>query len=241
MICIRNSFILPAVVFLGLVYLLLSTLLPSSEDSIDNDRFVTPSEIVIQNNADDYPNKGLHWSKRAESHPVESYAPIPSGQAKSIPRIQHRFPPETSWYYKERVKKQKAVKKVFKRAWDSYKKHAWMQDEVTPVSGKFRNGFSGWAATLVDSLDALVIMGMEDEFQQALKAIERIDFTTTAADEINVFETMIRYVGGFLGAYDLTNGKYPILLQKATRLADMMYCSFDTPNRMPQSRWEWTK
>ena len=130
---------------------------------------------------------------------------------------------------------------AFQRAWDSYKKYAWMQDEVAPITGRYKNGYNGWAATLVDSLDALVILGLEDEFQEVLRAVERIDFTTTAADEINVFETVIRYVGGFLGAYDLTNGTYPILLEKATQIADIMYCAFDTPNRMPQLKWEWTK
>lgn len=80
-------------------------------------------------------------------------------------------------------------------------------------------------------------MGMNDEFREALNAINEIDFSTCALEELNVFETTIRYLGGFLSAYDLTKGKYPILLQKATELGDMLYKSFDTPNRLPIVRW----
>ena len=60
---------------------------------------------------------------------------------------------------------------------------------------------------------------------------------TTEADIINVFETTIRYLGGFLGAYDLSDGKYPILLEKAKELGEVLYNSFDTPNRLPITRW----
>ena len=243
MLCIRKSFILPALLFLALVYLLLTTLLPTTKANSANfnGAFEPASEVIVKENPADIPNAGVHWQKRPDSHPVGSYGSLPTGPTKPIPRIQHRFGTESWFRRRERVKRQKAVKKVFKRAWKSYKDHAWLQDELTPLTGSYKNEFSGWAATLVDSLDSLLIMDMDDEFQEAVKAIERIDFTTTKADEINVFETMIRYVGGFLGAYDLTGGKYPILLQKAVQLADMLYCAFDTPNRMPQSRWEWTR
>ncbi|TID26004.1 class I alpha-mannosidase protein [Venturia nashicola] len=80
-------------------------------------------------------------------------------------------------------------------------------------------------------------MGLHDEFQAAVKAIEVIDFSACALDDINVFETTIRYLGGFLAAYDLTGGQYPVLLQKAGEIGDMLYVAFDTPNRMPITRW----
>lgn len=139
------------------------------------------------------------------------------------------------------MKRQKAVKKAFKHAWKGYKQHAWLHDELSPISGDNRQTFAGWAATLVDSLDSLLIMGMTDEFEKALPALERIDFTTTNAMQINVFETNIRYLGGLMAAHDLTDGKYPILLQKAIEVGDFLYTAFDTRNRMPQSRWEWTR
>jgi mannosyl-oligosaccharide alpha-1,2-mannosidase len=87
-------------------------------------------------------------------------------------------------------------------------------------------------------LDTLWIMEMYSEFEEAVKALKYIDFSTCALDEINVFETTIRYLGGFLSAYDLSDGKYPILLQKAKELGNMLYKAFDTPNRMPITRWK---
>jgi mannosyl-oligosaccharide alpha-1,2-mannosidase len=80
-------------------------------------------------------------------------------------------------------------------------------------------------------------MGLHDDFHDAVEAIEKIDFSTCALQELNVFETTIRYLGGFLSAYDLSGGKYPMLLQKATEMGDMLYKAFDTPNRMPITRW----
>jgi len=81
-------------------------------------------------------------------------------------------------------------------------------------------------------------MGLHDDFQEAVDAIKDIDFSTCALDLLNVFETTIRYLGGFLSAYDLSRGKYPILLQKAREMGDMLYKAFDTPNRMPVTRWD---
>lgn len=82
------------------------------------------------------------------------------------------------------------------------------------------------------------MMGFYAEFEEAVHAIEKIDFTTCTLNEINVFETTIRYLGGFLGAYDISEGKYPVLLRKAIEVGEMLYAAFDTPNRMPITRWK---
>lgn len=139
------------------------------------------------------------------------------------------------------MKKQKAVKEAFLHAWNGYKDHAWLRDEVSPKSGGYEDPFSGWGATLVDSLDALVIMGLDDELELALEALDQIDFTTTHSRSVNVFEVIIRYMGGFLAAHDLTKGKHPVLLKKAVELGEMIFNAFDTHNRMPQMRWDWAR
>jgi mannosyl-oligosaccharide alpha-1,2-mannosidase len=87
-------------------------------------------------------------------------------------------------------------------------------------------------------VDTLWIMGLHSEFENAVNALSAIDFSTCSLDELNVFETTIRYLGGFLSAYDISRGKYPILLQKAGEMGDMLYHAFDTPNRMPITRWD---
>jgi mannosyl-oligosaccharide alpha-1,2-mannosidase len=114
-----------------------------------------------------------------------------------------------------------------------------MHDEVMPITKGNRNHFGGWGATLIDALDTLWIMDMEKDFAIATAALEKIDFTTTPLDVLNLFETTIRYLGGLLAAHDLSKGKYPILMSKALQLGDMLYMAFDTPNRMPVTRWYW--
>jgi len=80
-------------------------------------------------------------------------------------------------------------------------------------------------------------MDMTEDFEEALGALDKIDFTTCSLDTLNVFETTIRYLGGFLAAYDLSEGKYPSLLDKAKELGEMLYVAFDTPNHFPMTRW----
>ncbi|KAI9669567.1 MAG: hypothetical protein M1817_004610 [Caeruleum heppii] len=185
------------------------------------------------------PDPGLHWSKQPEQYPVPSYITLPSGQPERIPRIQHAFTSEDREAGIIREERLQAVKESFKHAWKGYKENAWLKDEVGPISGDYHNTFGGWAATLVDTLDTLWIMDLKDDFGEAVEAIAKIDFTTTDEDTINVFETTIRYLGGLLGAYDLSGGDYPILLKKAKEIGEILYCAFDTPNRMPVTRWNW--
>lgn len=78
---------------------------------------------------------------------------------------------------------------------------------------------------------------MKKEFEEGVNAMSRIDFSpgTATQDIINVYETNSRHLGGLLGAYDLSGDKR--LLDKAIEVADMIYAAFDTPNRMPLTRW----
>ncbi|KAK5085853.1 hypothetical protein LTR05_005142 [Lithohypha guttulata] len=176
---------------------------------------------------------------RPERHPVTSLAQLPSGPAKQLPRIQHVFDSETEAQRNERLERLATIKHAFDHSWQGYKKFAWKQDEVAPLSGIYRNPFGGWGASLVDAMGTLWIMGLKEEFELCTEAIRDIDFTTNTEEYINVFETTIRYLGGFLSAYDLSDHKYPIILEKAVELANILYITFDTPNRLPVTRWYW--
>jgi mannosyl-oligosaccharide alpha-1,2-mannosidase len=182
-----------------------------------------------------------HWSKLPDQYPVSTLIRLPTGSPKKIPKVQATQPSENDAQKKERQGRREAVKDAFTHSWVGYKNHAWLKDELTPITGKSKNTFGGWAATLVDSLDSLWILGMKADFELAVGAIEEIDFTTTDSREINVFETTIRYLGGFLAAYDISGAKYPALLSKAVEVGELLMCCFDTPNRMPISRWNWKK
>lgn len=176
------------------------------------------------------------WSKAHQFFPPPSYTPLPKGRPKKLPRVQHE-----SFDAKSRPgininkdlleKRRKAVRHVFLRSWNSYKDQAWLWDELRPVTGGGKNTFGGWAATLVDALDTLWIMGLHAEFYEATAAAVAMDYGNTTDTAANMFETTIRHLGGLLAAYDLSGE--PALLDKAKELGDMLYMGFDTPNRMP--------
>ncbi|KHJ30855.1 putative class i alpha-mannosidase protein [Erysiphe necator] len=184
-------------------------------------------------------NNKINWSTIPLKYPVTSYIPLPKGQPKKIPKVQASAPQETTEQRDERIRRKELVRESFNHSWNGYKQYAWLHDEVGPLSGKEKDPFGGWAATLVDSLDTLWIMGMKDEFENAVLAATSIDFSTSQDGQINVFETTIRYLGGFLAAYDISGEKYESLLTKAKEIGELLIRSFDTPNRMPVARWNW--
>lgn len=181
------------------------------------------------------------WAKLPDRYPVSKLARLPTGSPKTIPKVQTTQPAEDAAQKKERLQRRDAVKESFTHSWEGYKNHAWLKDELSPISGESKSTFGGWAATLVDSLDSLWILGMKADFELAVGTINEIDFSTTDTREVNVFETTIRYLGGFLAAHDISGEKYPLLLKKAVEVGELLMCSFDTPNRMPIPRWNWKK
>jgi mannosyl-oligosaccharide alpha-1,2-mannosidase len=186
----------------------------------------------------------IHWKKPKEWFPVpeQELIMLPTGTPKRIPTIQFAFSKESPAEKEKREQRLAKVKEETQRAWSGYKKYAWTHDELRPVSKKSKDPFCGWAATLVDSLDTLWIMGLKEEFEEAVEAVKDIDFTTTPyRDDIPVFETIIRYLGGLIGAYDVTGNdpKYKSLLNKAVELAEILMSVFDTPNRMPILYYHW--
>lgn len=182
-----------------------------------------------------------HWRMPQEHFPLPpaSIIPLPTGKPRQIPNIQHTFTDESSNSRIDRERKLTTIKDAFTRSWEGYKQHAWLQDELSPVTGKSRNPFCGWAATLVDSLDTLWILGMKAEFEEAANAVKQIDFTTSIRNDIPLFETTIRYLGGLIAAYDLSEGRYKVLLDKSIELAEVLMGAFDTPNRMPVTYYQW--
>lgn len=169
------------------------------------------------------------WTNVRQFHPVVSHSQLPQGKPKKLPQVQHDFSsnPTTTLSESRRL----AIRDAFQRSWTAYKSQAWLYDELRPVSGGGRNTFGGWAATLVDALDTMWIMGLYAEFYEAAAAAAQIDWGNTTESAANMFETTIRHLGGLLSAYDLSGE--PALLDKARELGEMLYLGFDTPNRFP--------
>lgn len=129
------------------------------------------------------------------------------------------------------------VKRAFLHAWGGYKSKAWGHDEVRPVTGHSSNGFNGWGATIVDSLSTLLLLNLTEEYSLARTHVRQIDFTTISGEKsvygqlkdsrtVPVFETIIRYLGGLLSAYDLSGGD-PLMLERAEDLAGWLIGAFE--------------
>ncbi|WYZ44953.1 hypothetical protein EsH8_VIII_000269 [Colletotrichum jinshuiense] len=172
------------------------------------------------------------WSAVEPKYPPQTpLTPVPAGRRGALPRVQHRFPAEPAAAARLREARRGEVRRLFQMNWRSYKKFAWLKDALNPVSATAKDQFSGWAATLVDSLDTLWIMGLRDEFDEAVAAVAAIDFGSSTSDRVNTFETNIRYLGGLMAAYDLSGRR--VLLDKAVELGNLLYAAFDTEHRMP--------
>jgi len=140
------------------------------------------------------------------------------------------FPPEI-----DATANQDTIKQIFTDSYAVYKKYAFTHDEVAPISETSIDDYDGWAATIIDSLDTMLIMGLEDGlFLEAIAAVSAIDFTKAKTSDLaSVFESTIRHVGGMLSAYELSHGKYPILVEKATQLADQLAFAWVGKNVIP--------
>lgn len=79
--------------------------------------------------------------------------------------------------------------------------------------------------TMLDSLDTLWVMGLSQEFDEAKRWVqEKLSFKN--ANEVSVFETTIRALGGLLGAYTLSQER--VFLDRARELADYLLPAFET-------------
>ncbi|CAM9853566.1 unnamed protein product [Ascophyllum nodosum] len=106
----------------------------------------------------------------------------------------------------ERLQLKEEIREMFHHGYDGYMKHAFPGGELLPLSCQ-----SGELhlvklplVTLVDSLDALAIMGNASEFRRAVRLVsEGLD--VTADVDVSVFETNIRLLGGLLSAHLLAS------------------------------------
>ncbi|GAA5814581.1 hypothetical protein MFLAVUS_008080 [Mucor flavus] len=128
--------------------------------------------------------------------------------------------------------KQQYIKDAFVFSWKGYRNYSWGYDENRPVSNSPRDTRNGWGATIVDGLDSLYIMGLHKDFKEAKEFVSRINWDVIKDDEpVQLFETVIRYVGGLLSAYDLSHEK--VFIHKAVELVEKLLPAFDTPTGIP--------
>ncbi|KAL4285021.1 hypothetical protein GQ457_16G029450 [Hibiscus cannabinus] len=133
------------------------------------------------------------------------------------------------------------VREMFYHAFDGYMEHAFPLDELRPLSCEGEDTLGGYALTLIDSLDTLVLLGDRERFTSSVEWIGknlRFDINKT----VSIFETSIRILGGLLSAHliasDYATGmRIPSydnqLLDLAEDLARRLLPAFDTPTGIP--------
>ncbi|KAG2122568.1 glycoside hydrolase family 47 protein [Suillus clintonianus] len=131
--------------------------------------------------------------------------------------------------------KREAVVEAFKHAWHAYEKDAMGDDEYHPIShtGSNLTEAGGIGYTVVDSIDTMIIMGLEEEYQRARTWVaDKLSFERDG--NFNTFETTIRVLGGLLAAYHLS-GQDPVFLEKAHELGSRILPVFETESGLPLS------
>ena len=123
------------------------------------------------------------------------------------------------------------VKAEFLHAWNGYKKNAWGHDDLKPLSKTHHDWYpEPLLMTAVDSLDTMIIMGLDDEATATKQYI--IDNLSFDKDiEVQNFEITIRLLGGLLTNYQLTGDKR--LLNLAEDLGNRLLPVFNSPSGMP--------
>lgn len=146
---------------------------------------------------------------------------------------------ETSQTYENSELRQRRnkVKEMMKHGWDNYVKYAWGKNELKPVSKRDHSGSvfgsASMGATIVDSLDTLLIMGLHDEYKLGRDWVANNFTLENVKIDISVFETNIRFIGGFLTCYAMTGDT--IFRDKAEYTAKKLLPAFQTPTGIPYS------
>ncbi|KAH9416604.1 Endoplasmic reticulum mannosyl-oligosaccharide 1,2-alpha-mannosidase [Dermatophagoides pteronyssinus] len=128
---------------------------------------------------------------------------------------------------KKQNEQQKLIQEAIQHSWNGYRKYAWGKDMLKPITQKGSNWF-GIGLTILDSLDTLLIAGLNDEFKQGLEWVKN-DLTFDVNENVNCFETTIRALAGLMSAYHISKEK--ILLEKAIDLGDRLIHCFDSQSK----------
>lgn len=164
--------------------------------------------------------------------------------------ISSTFNPDQIHTASKWISRQGKVKEAFIHAWTGYKNYAMGYDELMPLSKKGIDGLGGLGATILDSLDTAMVMGIDDIVSEAGTWIENnlVERINTKG-QVNLFETTIRVLGGLLSAYHLrgnelvagipfnqTGVKPEVYLEVAKALADRLLSAFtSSPTSVPYS------
>ena len=195
---------------------IISTLIPKDievKQSLDN--FLTSIDQFFDIEQPLFINNSFEDSSQENQHQKEIYG-------RTLPIL------------KPDKEKQDEIVRSFLFAYQAYKKYAWGFDFLLPQTKEGENVFSG-GLTITDSLDTMLIMGLNDEFKEAREWVEK---KFTMEGEYSVFETVIRHLGSFLSTYQLTGDD--LFLEKAKYVADTLMPVFETSTGLFETYFQTT-
>ena len=134
----------------------------------------------------------------------------------------------------DRAELSEQVKLEFLHAWDGYRQYAWGHDALLPLSKGYRDWHDqSLLMTPLDAFDTMLLLGLDDEAADAKALIlERLSFDHDFS--IQVFEIVIRTLGGLISAYQMDGDQR--FLDLAVDLADRLLPAFESMTGMPYGR-----
>jgi ER degradation enhancer, mannosidase alpha-like 2 len=125
----------------------------------------------------------------------------------------------------------KRIRQEFLHAWSGYKQYAWGHDELRPLSKSYRDWYPvPLYMTPVDSLDTMIIMGLQEEADSTREFIAK-HLTFNCDIYVKNFEIAIRMLGGLLSSYLLSGDKR--LLELSEDLGNRLLPVFNSRTGMP--------
>jgi mannosidase alpha-like ER degradation enhancer 2 len=123
------------------------------------------------------------------------------------------------------------VRAAFLHAWNGYATNAAGHDALRPISGEPHDWYAvSLYMTPVDAYDTMLLMGLDDAAAEA-KAMVMDGLSFDVDIDVQVFEVVIRLLGGLLSAYQMDGDAR--WLDRAVDLADRLMPAFDSPTGMP--------
>jgi mannosidase alpha-like ER degradation enhancer 2 len=150
-----------------------------------------------------------------QQHSPHNNGDVESGRLKRTRRAASRKDDRTASLHgafpifpsSKRKKNIDLIKRMFWHGWDSYLQHGFPKGEVKPVScmGAEFDLVKLPALTLIDGLDMLLLMGNYTEFARSVERVRYLYSPSGFAvnQNVSVFETNIRVLGGLLSAHQL--------------------------------------
>jgi ER degradation enhancer, mannosidase alpha-like 2 len=138
---------------------------------------------------------------------------------------------QTTFTPEEKARLAGRVREEFVHSWNGYKKYAWGQDALLPLSKKGTNWYSKpLVVSMVDALDTMIMMGLTAE-ADSTRAYIVAHLSFDQDMYVKAFEINIRMLGGLLSSYQLTGDER--LLKLAKDLADRLIPIFKSPTGLP--------